>query len=124
MLDAETGQRGYLLTERREYLRPYEQALNESRELVAWLSNYYAKDPATAPTMRELAKETEAKLSELATTIEMHDRGVEQRWRELMLSDIGREKMEHVRKLGERLIEYETARRSRSAGAASTRRSG
>jgi hypothetical protein len=27
--------------------------------------------------MAELAKETEAKLSELATTIEMHDRGVE-----------------------------------------------
>jgi signal transduction histidine kinase len=109
LLDAETGQRGYLLTERREYLRPYEQAQKESRGLLAWLSDYYAKDPKTAPTMREMAKETEAKLSELATTIDLHDRGVENAWRELMLSDIGREKMEHVRKLGERLIEHETA---------------
>src|SRR5204863_2803405 len=109
LLDAETGQRGYLLTERREYLRPYEQAQKESRSLLAWLNDYYAKDPKTAPTMREIAKETEAKLSELSTTIDMHDRGVENAWRELMLSDIGREKMEHVRKLGERLLDQETA---------------
>ena len=109
LLDAETGQRGYLLTDRREYLRPYEQAQTESRSLLAWLNDYYAKEPKTAPTMREIAKETEAKLSELATTIDLHDRGVENAWRELMLSDIGREKMEHVRKLGERLIEHETA---------------
>jgi len=109
LLDAETGQRGYLLTERREYLRPYEQAQTETRQLLAWLSAYYAKDPKTAPTMIEVAKETESKLSELATTIDLHDRGVENGWRELMLSDIGREKMEHVRTLGEKLIEHETA---------------
>jgi signal transduction histidine kinase len=109
VLDAETGERGYLLTERREYLRPYEQALSESRSLLAWLNAYYAKDPRTGPTMAELAKETEAKLSELATTIDMHDRGVGGSWRELVLSDIGREKMEHLRILGERLLQFEDA---------------
>jgi CHASE3 domain sensor protein len=31
LIDAETGQRGYLLTERAEYLKPYEQATRESR---------------------------------------------------------------------------------------------
>jgi len=108
MLAAETGQRGYLLTERREYLKPYDQALIESRSILAWLTKYYAQDPATAPTMVEIAKETEAKLSELATTIELHDRGVENGWRDLVLSDIGREKMEHVRSLGERLLNHET----------------
>jgi len=59
--------------------------------------------------MNDVARESEAKLSELATTIDMHDRGVENGWRELLLSDIGREKMEHVRTLGEQLINYETA---------------
>ncbi len=107
VLDAESGQRGYLLTERREYLRPYEQALSQSRSLLAWLNDYYAKNPRTAATMTELSKETEAKLSELATTIEMHDRGAEGAWRELVLSDIGREKMEHLRVLGERLLRFE-----------------
>ena len=109
LLDAETGQRGYLLTERREYLRPYEQAQRESRALIAWLNTYYVRDPKTAGTMTELAKETEAKLTELATTITLHDQGAGGNWRELLLSDIGREKMEHVRALGERLILHESA---------------
>ena len=108
LLDAETGQRGYLLTDRREYLKPYQQALGESRKLLAWLNDYYANDPQTSGVMGEVMKETEAKLSELATTIDLHDHGVENGWRELLLSDIGREKMEHVRTLGEQLISYET----------------
>ncbi|HEY4957374.1 MAG TPA: CHASE3 domain-containing protein [Caldimonas sp.] len=109
LLDAETGQRGYLLTDRKEYLRPYSQALTETRALLAWLTAYYARDNKTAPVMNDVARESEAKLSELATTIDMHDRGVENGWRELLLSDIGREKMEQVRTLGEQLINYETA---------------
>ena len=82
--------------------------LTETRSLLAWLTSHYASDAKTAPVMREVARETEAKLSELATTIDLHDRGVENGWRELLLSDIGREKMEHVRTLGEQLINYET----------------
>jgi len=108
LLDAETGQRGFLLTDRKEYLRPYHQAVTETRSLLAWLNKHYAADATTAPVMSEVARETEAKLSELATTIDLHDRGVENGWRELLLSDIGREKMEHVRTLGEQLINYET----------------
>ncbi|HEY2559899.1 MAG TPA: CHASE3 domain-containing protein [Caldimonas sp.] len=108
VLDAESGQRGYLLTDRREYLRPYDQALRDSRSLVDWLDRHYAHDPAAAPTMADLAKETESKLSELATTIEMHDRGGASDWRELVLSDIGREKMERIRQLGEKLIQHES----------------
>jgi signal transduction histidine kinase len=109
VLDAETGERGYLLTDRREYLRPYEQALRESHALLAWLNGYYARDPQTTAIMAELAKETETKLSELETTIKLHDSGGATSWRELVLSDIGREKMEHLRSLGERLIDYEGA---------------
>ncbi|MEO7116693.1 MAG: CHASE3 domain-containing protein [Caldimonas sp.] len=109
LLDAETGERGYLLTNRREYLKPYEQAQAETRKTLAWLNQYYAKDPKTSAVMGDVMKETEAKLSELATTVDMHDRGVENGWRELLLSDIGREKMEHVRTLCEQLLGYETA---------------
>jgi signal transduction histidine kinase len=108
LLDAETGQRGYLLTERGEYLRTYQQAQAETRSLIAWLSEHYSSDPTTAPVISDVARETEAKLSELATTIDLHDRGVENGWRELLLSDIGREKMERVRTLSEQLIDYET----------------
>jgi len=108
LLDAESGQRGYLLTDRREYLRPYERAQGEVRSLLSWLTEHYGKDPKTAQVMNDVVKESEAKLSELATTVELHDRKVDSGWRELVLSDIGREKMEHVRTLGEQLIQHET----------------
>ena len=108
VIDAETGQRGYLLTDRTEYLKPYEQAIGESHSLLAWLNTYYARDPKVAATMTELANETEAKLSELATTIALHDRPGGTGWRELLLSDIGREKMERLRTLGEQLIDHES----------------
>ena len=107
LLDAETGQRGYLLTGRSEYLRPYNQALVDARRAVQWLVPHYSSDPKTASVMNEVSRESEAKLSELATTIELRDKGVENGWRELMLTDIRREKMERVRTLGERLIDYE-----------------
>src|SRR3982751_449511 len=63
LLDAETGQRGYLLTDRREYLRPYEKAQQQTRTLLSWLTQYYAKDPQMAPTMAEAAREAESQLS-------------------------------------------------------------
>ena len=109
LLDAETGERGYLLTGRSEYLRPYAKATAEARNAIAWMAPHYARDPAIADVMRQLLRESESKLSELATTIDLHDRGVENGWRDLMLTDIGREKMERVRALSEHLIDYETA---------------
>jgi signal transduction histidine kinase len=108
LLDAETGQRGYLLTGRSEYLQPYERALVEARKSIDWLLPHYMGKPRSAEIMKEMAQESEAKLSELATTIEMHDNGVENGWRELLLSDIGREKMDHVRTLGQQLLDAET----------------
>lgn len=108
LLDAESGERGYLLTDRKEYLRPYVKGHQDARAAVAWLSPYYEKDEKTATVMREIGKETEAKLAELATTLELRERGVAGSWRELVLSDIGKEKMERVRQLGEQLIGYES----------------
>ena len=43
ILDAETGQRGYLLTGRKEYLQPYEQALKNLDKLFQSLDMYYGK---------------------------------------------------------------------------------
>ena len=110
LLDAETGQRGYLLTERREYLRAVRAgAEGDARRCSPGSPPTTRRTPRRRRRCSRSPKETEAKLSELATTIELHDRGVENGWRELMLSDIGREKMEHVRTLGERLLEHEAA---------------
>ena len=45
LLDAETGQRGYLLSNRQEYLNPYRDAQEGLRESTEWLKKYYAGEP-------------------------------------------------------------------------------
>src|SRR5664279_1946778 len=108
LLDAETGQRGYLLTGRDDYLTPYREAQEGLQTSVEWLKKHYGDDARTAPLMRKLVAASEEKMSELATTIELHDKGAESSWRDLVLSDIGKEKMEHVRALTEELLAEET----------------
>src|SRR4051812_26252159 len=43
--EAETGQRGYLLSQRKEYLRPYSNSLATIEQALGWLRRYYADDP-------------------------------------------------------------------------------
>ncbi len=104
LLNAETGQRGYLLTSRPEYLAPYRDAQEGLHAAIDWLKTYYSDEPRTAALVRQLADACDEKMSELATSIELHDKGSEQAWRDLMLSNIGKEKMEQVRALTDQLL--------------------
>ncbi|MEO8523937.1 MAG: CHASE3 domain-containing protein [Caldimonas sp.] len=109
LLDAETGQRGYLLTSRPEYLAPYHDAQAGLSNAIGWLNKYYATNPRTNALLGQLVAACDQKMSELATSIELHDKGVESAWRELMLSNIGKEKMEQVQKLTDELLAEENA---------------
>jgi signal transduction histidine kinase len=109
MLDAETGQRGYLLTNRKEYLQPYDKALKKINESLQFLHQYYGRDPQSTEVLGKLRAVVEAKLSELSETMRLHDEGKYDAATQLMLSDIGKEKMESVRQLTNALVERETA---------------
>ncbi len=111
LIDAETGQRGYLLTGgRREYLEPYEHSVRDVGQVLQWLTVYYGNDPKSSAILAELGKRSREKLSEAATSIQLHDDGRHDAWRELMLTDIGREKMESVRELSNQLLALESTR--------------
>jgi signal transduction histidine kinase len=110
LIDAETGQRGYLLTGRKDYLAPYQRSAGSAREALAWLQRYYAGDAQAEPVLAEIAAAADGKLSELSTTVDLHDHGRAGAWRELVLTDIGREKMENVRAASQRLLALETQR--------------
>jgi signal transduction histidine kinase len=109
LLDAETGQRGYLLSNRQAYLEPYRDAQDGLHEATAWLTTYYAADPRMSKLMQELNTAVTEKMSELATSIDLHDKGADGAWHDLLLSDIGKEKMERVRTLTEQLLAEENA---------------
>jgi signal transduction histidine kinase len=75
LLDAETGQRGYLLTRRRVYLDPYELAANDVAQGLAWLRQHYAQDETSNAMIGELSRHATGRLDELERAIASFDRG-------------------------------------------------
>ena len=76
----------------------------------------------TAPTMLEVAKADRSEAERAVDDDRPARRGVENGWRELMLSDIGREKMEHVRTPVEQLIDARDNQGRERIARTSTRR--
>lgn len=114
MLDAETGQRGYLVSSRKEYLAPYESALRELKDSFRFLDDYYRQQPQPTALLKKLHEVTEGRLSELALTIRLHDEGKDETVKEIVLTDIGKEQMDTMRRLTWELLEYETQNIERS----------
>lgn len=108
LIDAETGQRGYLLTNRKEYLKPYVEAQVTVGNSLDWLTRYYSATAETEVLMKSMSSVARNKLAELAETNRLHDEGKDEAWRELMLSNIGAEQMDAVRDLSEQLLTLET----------------
>lgn len=109
ILDAEASQRGYLLTRREEYLRPYERALREIDHSFKFLHHYYQKDDNSTAVLAKLRTAVDGKVSELTETMRLQREGKNDAAMELVLSDIGREKMDAVRQLTQELFARESA---------------
>jgi signal transduction histidine kinase len=107
LVDAETGQRGYLLSGRVGYLQPYEVAVAEVEHTLARLHRAYEGDAQTRPQLVKLDDKVQQRLSELRTTIDMHAAGKHEQALELTLSDIGKEKMDELRALLTALRDHE-----------------
>ena len=108
IVDAETGQRGYLLTNRKAYLKPYASALTDVENSLQSLEAYYAAEPVQLDLMKQIRELARRKLSELATTIQLHDDGKPEAAASIVQTDIGKEWMESIRSLTEQLLVHET----------------
>ncbi len=109
VIDAETGQRGYMLTGRKEYLQPYADALQSIETEFASLTRQYEDDPPARALLLQLQAATKTRLSELALTVRLYDEGRSAAAMEIVLSDIGREKMQAIRMLSDELLRLESA---------------
>jgi signal transduction histidine kinase len=108
--DAETGQRGYLLTGNKDYLAPYNDAqrrVHENRDRIAALAK---SDPAMEGDVAKLTTLTEAKLAELQKTIGLFDAGERDEALKLVNSDLGRQLMDEARELFSAMIARAEAR--------------
>ncbi len=69
--DAETGQRGYLITGNESYLEPYETAQRDANTQLQAMQRALAYDPAQSERLKLLALGVQAKMEELHETIEL-----------------------------------------------------
>jgi hypothetical protein len=99
--DAETAQRGYLLTGDPSYLLPYNQA---RPEIIARQRTLAQDDSADA---RRMASLIAAKLEELAQTIHIREHGDTAAALEIVRTDRGRAAMDQIRQIAERIIAQE-----------------
>jgi len=97
MLNAETGQRGFLLSGRAIYLQPYYAALTQLRESRAALAVALNNEPSAAGQLDTLDKAIAAKLQELDLTISLKSEGRSQEAEELVLAGTGKQTMDAVR---------------------------
>ncbi len=95
--DAETGQRGYLLTGEDRYLEPYRQAIEALPRRMPAFVKQIEEDGGDAVAARQLQQQAEAKIAELAQTIALFQAGDRAGAMALVLTDRGRLGMNAIR---------------------------
>jgi signal transduction histidine kinase len=110
ILAAEAGQRGYLLTDRKEYLLPYDKALGEVDASFKFLDRFYGEDARSKEVLRQLHALTDTKLSELAAAIRLHDEGQSAASTDIVLSEFNKKQMEAIRTLSTELLDQEASK--------------
>jgi CHASE3 domain sensor protein/class 3 adenylate cyclase len=97
--DAETGQRGYLLTQDDQYLEPYQDALTEIEEVLSLLISLTDDNQIQQRNLQVLSRLIDQKLSELGLTIELSKNGQNQAAIELVKTHEGKNLMNQIRQV-------------------------
>ncbi len=109
ILDAETAQRDYLLTGRKEHLQPFDSALRNIDESFEVLDRRYGNEPKPKAVLDALHVATGTMLADLAAAIRRHDEGHSRAGKGVDVTDIGRPQMDAIRTLSSELLEQEAS---------------
>lgn len=97
MLDAETGQRGYLLTGDPKYLEPYDVATADINQTLDTLRRHYAAFPEELAEFGLLSRSVSRKLAEMDLSVRMRKQGNEEAWKFVLTTDVGMDQMNAIR---------------------------
>jgi methyl-accepting chemotaxis protein WspA len=95
--DAETGQRGYLLTGTQRYLDPYNQARSRIPARINQLKNLIQDNPRQQAYLQTLEPKIAQKLAELDTTVQLRQTRGANAALEVVRTDQGKELMDQIR---------------------------
>ncbi|MCJ8519582.1 signal transduction histidine kinase [Pseudorhizobium tarimense] len=96
---AETGQRGYLLTQNDNFLDPYERSMEQVIESLERLDGALRQEQTYSETIPRIRFLVEEKLTELRDTVALAQAGDSARAIEIVRNEYGREVMEELREL-------------------------
>ena len=97
MLDAETGQRGYLLTGDPKYLEPYDTATADINQTLDTLRRHYTAYPEELAEFGLLSRSVSRKLAEMDLSVRMRKQGNEEAWKFVLTTDVGMDQMNAIR---------------------------
>jgi signal transduction histidine kinase len=104
VLDAETGQRGYLLTSDAMYLEPYKAAIADIGQTQDQLRELFATRSEQIGTLARLGRTVQRKLAEMDLSIRMKNEGKDDAWRFVLTTEVGREQMDVIRSSAGQLV--------------------
>lgn len=97
MLDAETGQRGFLLTGDPRYLEPYNTATADINQNLDVLRQLFAPSTEQLSDFDLMSRHVSRKLAEMDLSVRMRKEGNEDGWKFVLTTDVGKEQMEAIR---------------------------
>ncbi len=98
MLDAETGQRGYLLTGDESYLEPYDNAVGSVQANLDHLREQFMSSSEDMQEFAQLSRQISRKLAEMELSLRLRRQGNEDAWKFILHTDVGKEHMQAIRK--------------------------
>lgn len=115
LLDAETGQRGFLLTGADRYLEPYNRAIQSIPTELVTLRRLLLPRPADSTDLTRLNDLVDRKLAELQLSIDLRRKQGPKPAIDLILSDEGKRTMDEIRVICSELQRRESAAESEAS---------
>ncbi|WP_370298648.1 diguanylate cyclase [Pontibacterium sp.] len=95
--DAETGQRGYLLTGEPDYLEPYLSGVEGTKSLLTTLQSLTVDNAEQQETLQQVSALVDRKFAELSETIEFARAGDTERALQIVKEDVGKHLLDRIR---------------------------
>jgi PAS domain S-box-containing protein len=97
VVDVETGQRGYLITDDPVYLEPYQEAISQIDARLARLDGFTKTSAPQQQRMHELRRLEKEELALLQQTIQLDKEGRDLEAGQIVMSGVGRQRMDELR---------------------------
>lgn len=104
VLDAETGQRGFLLTGDPRYLEPYNTATTDINQNLDAMRQLFAPSRDQLADFDLMSRHVSRKLAEMDLSVRMRREGNEDGWKFVLTTDVGKEQMEAIREQSTKLL--------------------